>query len=91
MIILNSLIDASRSDHLSAIEDQQDRLKRLLWLTRNITRPPSPATYETLYNFQELFEFEAGLRKIPLTEHHDWRFTKNEAEKTKEKNTFDSI
>jgi len=50
-IIFESLIDASRSHHLGKIEDQQQRLKKLLWLTRNITRPPSPATYETLYNF----------------------------------------
>lgn len=43
-----------------------ERISKLVWLLRNAPKPPMATADEALYNFQELFEFEAGFRKLNI-------------------------
>ena len=60
------LDDLCSSETTLSLASVQDRLVRLFWLVREVPRVPMPGPGVPFYSFQEIFEFEAGLRSLDV-------------------------
>lgn len=65
-IDLSRITNPFRSELIGTVLQQQERLVKLIWLSKNLPRAPRPKSEDHHFSFPFLFQFEAGMKQVPV-------------------------